>query len=793
MLPGVPDVYQGTELVDRSLVDPDNRRPVDYDDRRARLAHLDGGGAPRDLDDEKLLVTSRALRLRARGARAPSPARTPATSRWPRRPGNALALARGPVGEPEVVLVVTRRPGELDRLGGWGRHTVSLPEGRWEDVLSGPPGSPRGPRGRQHRRRGPARRPPRRPAPARPVTRVPGASGPVLHGVAPVRGPLAGSRPMSHTFAVWAPEATTVDLVLVREATGPDDGQRTSRPMTGTDGGWWHLAVGGTGHGSDYLFSVDGGDPVPDPRSAWQPFGVHGPSRLFDPSVHAWGDDGWRGKDVRGAVHYELHVGTFTPEGTLDAAAARLDHLVAPGRRGRRPHARGGVPRPVGLGLRRRPPVRRPRPVRRSGRPAALRRRLPRPRPRRVARRRLQPPRPGRQLHLGVRAVLHRRARDAVGPGGQPRRRALPRGPPLDLRQRAALVPRLPRRRAAPGRRPRARRRLAPPRPRPAGRGDRGPVRRAAPAAVARGGVRPQRRRHGHPDRRGRPGHDGAVGRRRAPRPAHPADRGAAGLLRRLRQRRGAADGVARGVLARRAGVDLPRRRRLGRARAARDLRAPLPRLRRQPRPDRQPRRRRPAGRVAVRRRGRRGAGARAHLPVHAHAVHGRGVGGAQPVPVLHRPRGPGAGRRGQRRAAGGSSPRTAGTPTWCPTRRTRPPARRPCCAGTSPPSRSTPGLLAWTRDLLALRRRERDLRDDDLGTVEVEAGPPDEHRADGRPEWLVVHRGAWRVVVVLRDGETEVPLQGHGTIERHWGPAWTTGRTVRLQGPGAALVRLHD
>lgn len=136
VLPGVPDVYQGTELVDRSLVDPDNRRPVDYADRAARLAHLDGGGAPRDLDDEKLLVTSRALRLRRDLPEAftgPDAGYEPvATSS-----GNALAFARGPVGAPEVVLVVTRRPGELDRLGGWGRHTVHLPDGSWTDVLTG--------------------------------------------------------------------------------------------------------------------------------------------------------------------------------------------------------------------------------------------------------------------------------------------------------------------------------------------------------------------------------------------------------------------------------------------------------------------------------------------------------------------------------------------------------------------------------------------------------------------------------------------------------------------------------
>jgi len=132
----VPDVYQGTELLDRSLVDPDNRRPVDYADRRERLAHLDGGGAPRDLDDEKLLLTSRALRLRREFPQVfvgPDAGYEPVATST----GNALALARGPVGAPEVVLVVTRRPGGLDRLGGWGRHTVSLPEGRWVDVLTG--------------------------------------------------------------------------------------------------------------------------------------------------------------------------------------------------------------------------------------------------------------------------------------------------------------------------------------------------------------------------------------------------------------------------------------------------------------------------------------------------------------------------------------------------------------------------------------------------------------------------------------------------------------------------------
>ena len=86
----------------------------------------------------------------------------------------------------------------------------------------------------------------------------------------------------------------------------------------------------------DYAFVLDGDEPaLPDPRSAWQPHGVHGPSRTVDPSRFAWTDDGWRGPrdghGLLGGVVYELHVGTFTAEGTFDAATERLDHLVALG------------------------------------------------------------------------------------------------------------------------------------------------------------------------------------------------------------------------------------------------------------------------------------------------------------------------------------------------------------------------------------------------------------------------------------------------------------------------------
>ncbi len=127
-----------------------------------------------------------------------------------------------------------------------------------------------------------------------------------------------------HTFTVWAPSAASVDVDVHR------DGGVAAVPMAPDPAreGWWTAEVAGAGHGTDYAFRVDGGEARPDPRSAWQPAGVDGPSRVFDAARHAWADTGWIGRDARGAVLYELHVGTFTPEGTLDAAADHLDHLV---------------------------------------------------------------------------------------------------------------------------------------------------------------------------------------------------------------------------------------------------------------------------------------------------------------------------------------------------------------------------------------------------------------------------------------------------------------------------------
>ncbi|MBA2560872.1 MAG: malto-oligosyltrehalose synthase, partial [Propionibacteriales bacterium] len=129
MLPGVPDVYQGCETVERFLVDPDNRRPVDYADRRRRLERLDSGAARRDLDDDKLWVTSRALRLR-RG----EPATVGASATYRPLPTTSRHVL-GFLRSEQVAVLATRWPLRQAR-SGWAHASVSLPDGAWSDVLT---------------------------------------------------------------------------------------------------------------------------------------------------------------------------------------------------------------------------------------------------------------------------------------------------------------------------------------------------------------------------------------------------------------------------------------------------------------------------------------------------------------------------------------------------------------------------------------------------------------------------------------------------------------------------------
>jgi maltooligosyltrehalose trehalohydrolase len=92
--------------------------------------------------------------------------------------------------------------------------------------------------------------------------------------------------------------------------------------------GWWSVEVETAQGHRDYWFRVDEGQPLPDPRSQWQPRGVHGPSRLVDHGSFAWTDGRWHAPSLSTGVAYELHVGTFTEKGTFEAAIERLPHLV---------------------------------------------------------------------------------------------------------------------------------------------------------------------------------------------------------------------------------------------------------------------------------------------------------------------------------------------------------------------------------------------------------------------------------------------------------------------------------
>jgi maltooligosyltrehalose trehalohydrolase len=120
-------------------------------------------------------------------------------------------------------------------------------------------------------------------------------------------------------FRLWAPSCERVRVVL---------GGARELPMQALADGWHELAVPGVAPGDEYAFRVkEGLAPVPDPASRWNPRDVHGPSVVVDPRAFEWSDDAWRGRPWQEAVVYELHVGTFTPEGTFAAATRRLEYL----------------------------------------------------------------------------------------------------------------------------------------------------------------------------------------------------------------------------------------------------------------------------------------------------------------------------------------------------------------------------------------------------------------------------------------------------------------------------------
>jgi len=123
-----------------------------------------------------------------------------------------------------------------------------------------------------------------------------------------------------HPFKVWAPFAQRISV----ESNG------VAYAMQGPDHrGWWTCEVEDAEGGTDYGYLLDD-DPksYPDPRSEWQPNGVHGLSRIYDQDAFKWSDVHFEASPLASAIIYELHIGTFTPEGTFDAAAGKLAYLA---------------------------------------------------------------------------------------------------------------------------------------------------------------------------------------------------------------------------------------------------------------------------------------------------------------------------------------------------------------------------------------------------------------------------------------------------------------------------------
>ncbi|MDT7808981.1 MAG: maltooligosyltrehalose trehalohydrolase [Acidobacteriota bacterium] len=127
-------------------------------------------------------------------------------------------------------------------------------------------------------------------------------------------------------FRVWAPRRKRVEVIFESAET------RLPFELEREEGGYFSALIDEAREGALYRFRLDGEDYLyPDPASRFQPEGPHGPSRVVDPTAFRWTDDGWKGAHLKGQVIYELHVGTFTREGTFAAAARELRELTSLG------------------------------------------------------------------------------------------------------------------------------------------------------------------------------------------------------------------------------------------------------------------------------------------------------------------------------------------------------------------------------------------------------------------------------------------------------------------------------
>ena len=129
-------------------------------------------------------------------------------------------------------------------------------------------------------------------------------------------------------FRVWAPKRKRVEVIIEGEPGVKSESARRAVELEPEPSGYFSGVVRAATAGTLYRYRLDGGDGFPDPASRFQPEGPHGPSQVIDPSTFPWTDQGWGGVAIEGQVIYELHVGTFTSEGTWEAAARELEELA---------------------------------------------------------------------------------------------------------------------------------------------------------------------------------------------------------------------------------------------------------------------------------------------------------------------------------------------------------------------------------------------------------------------------------------------------------------------------------
>jgi maltooligosyltrehalose trehalohydrolase len=130
-------------------------------------------------------------------------------------------------------------------------------------------------------------------------------------------------------FRVWAPRCRAVEVVFTAASGGSANGPGASLHLEREDTGYFSGSVREAGVGTLYRFRLDGDDLlIPDPASRFQPEGPHGPSMIVDPAQYRWSDAAWPGLTLPGQVIYEMHIGTYTPEGNWRAAMDQLDELA---------------------------------------------------------------------------------------------------------------------------------------------------------------------------------------------------------------------------------------------------------------------------------------------------------------------------------------------------------------------------------------------------------------------------------------------------------------------------------